>query len=227
MDTKNILNTLFNLNKQLFEAIRRKRSIEVIESLLNDGASSNAINGNQMTPLLYAIIQNNIPLIMILLNYGADPNFAGDGLITPPLILATRYSHFAITKLLIHRDVNINITDNSGKTALIYATIYRYGKIAALLFENGANIHISDNNGQNSLIYSQIAIQKDVHDIFYTFSNILNRKELLTYSESSKQRQLTPKNKIGMFIKVASGPRKYWIMHILGLLGNDAKNVHN
>jgi ankyrin repeat protein len=129
MNTDNILNTLFDLNMLLFEAIRHERGIEAIESLLNDGASPNAINGDQMAPLLYAIIKNNIPLIILLLNYGADPNFA-ELLLTPPLILATRYSNFAATKLLIHRGVNINITDNSGKTALIYATIYRHGKIA-------------------------------------------------------------------------------------------------
>ena len=50
-------------------------SIDLLEKLLDRGANVNSINHMGHTPLIEAIVQNNLNALKMLLMYGADPHF--------------------------------------------------------------------------------------------------------------------------------------------------------
>lgn len=216
-----------NINTLLLNAIRDKCSIEYIESLLTSGASPNAFNGDKITPLEYAIDQKNIPLIILLLENGANPNFTAISEAIPPPLIISIYRCIEITKLLLEYGADINIRDHLRRTALICAAKTNNIKMTTLLFENGANVHISDNDGQTALMHAQLAVEDGRYiDIFCTLMNKHSRIEFLIYLASSWQRQITSKNKIGIFVQIANRPRQDWKMHINSFLSLDIeKNV--
>jgi ankyrin repeat protein len=210
-------------NTLLLNAIKNKRSIGYIESLLTSGASPNTFSKSKTTPLLYAIIQNNIPLAMLLLENGADPNFTVDGeLLPPPLIMSAIHECTEITKLLIEYDANIDICDKFGRTALIYAAKNNNIEMTKLLFENGVNAHISDNNGQTALMHARLVVEDDRYiNIFQSAINIHYRRENLTYMAASNHK--TVMNTIGKFVKISNGSRQDWKRHILSFSSLDIK----
>jgi ankyrin repeat protein len=202
----------------IFYAIIYGKSIEYIKTLLINGdISLNITNLVQMTPLLYAIMQNNIPLLKLLLEYGADPNFVSNGSANP-LIVSAQHRHFEIAKLLIEYGANINICDHSGKTALIYASKANNAKMLKFLLEKGADIYISDNTGNTALMYAN----STNISIFQPFANKSNRKGILTYITAAKMCQLTStETKIGKFAKVSAGGRIDWLMQVSSFLSED------
>jgi len=203
----------------IFYAIIYGKSIEYIKTLLINGdISLNITNLVQMTPLLYAITQNNIPLLKLLVEYGADPNFVSNGLITHPLILAAQHGHSNITELLIKYGADINICDHSGKTALIYANITEKCNIRMITFllEKGADIYISDNTGKTALMYAYAYANRSNISIFQPFVNKSNRKHILIYTTAAKMCQ--PTSKIGKFAKISVNARRDWLMQVSSCL---------
>lgn len=58
-------------------------------------------------------------------------------------------------KDLIAQGVNIEVTDDDGKTALICAARWGQTEAAKLLLEAGANIEAKDENGNTALIFAR------------------------------------------------------------------------
>ena len=69
-----------------------------------------------------AAVENNINVIRILLDHGADPNVQNSQGDTP-LICATKYAggKAATVELLVKAGTNLDIRDNEGMNALDYA----------------------------------------------------------------------------------------------------------
>lgn len=92
---------------------------------------------------------------VLLVAGGADPNYSS--LRTPPpLILAAAHNHEEIlVRLLQHEYIDINQTDESGRTALMQAC--RSGSsqcLKELLRDERSNINSCDSDGRNVLIHA-------------------------------------------------------------------------
>lgn len=61
-----------------------------------------------MTPLMLAVLNNNVDIAKLLLRHGANINYQTptDGM--TPLHVATQYGHFESIKLLVNNRVNLN-----------------------------------------------------------------------------------------------------------------------
>lgn len=107
-----------------------KSRIDELFSEIVDLAGRKATLGrhdsHQLTPLHYAVKYNNIDVVRILLEKGADINVSGKGN-TTPLHYATRYmkenDDCSLLQLLIYSEANANAVDDSGSTPLHYACL--------------------------------------------------------------------------------------------------------
>ncbi|WP_422137647.1 ankyrin repeat domain-containing protein [Endozoicomonas sp. ALC020] len=110
----------------------------------------NAKDDQGNTSLHYAIQNNDIKMIAILLSKGADINIM-NRLGYTPLHFAVQLENQEAIKLLIQKCANLNIRDNKGQTPLHVAL--RVGNQEAIksLIQEGANLQLTDNNNESVL----------------------------------------------------------------------------
>jgi ankyrin repeat protein len=71
------------------------------------------------TPLCAAIVKGDLETVKKFIEYGADVNQSSDGV--TPLMLAARFNHVEIVKLLLEKGASIETKDEKGYTAIEYA----------------------------------------------------------------------------------------------------------
>lgn len=118
-------NGFFSDRDMAFAKVLMDGNIVLTRIFLQKGVSPNEllpfIDGRKETcfypPLMVAVIQKNLPLVNLLLRFGADPNLASDMGMTP-LMAATDLKQHQIMKCLIKKGASIFKTeDNFGMTA--------------------------------------------------------------------------------------------------------------
>ncbi|MEL6866678.1 MAG: ankyrin repeat domain-containing protein [Bacteroidota bacterium] len=99
-----------------------------------------------VTDLLRAIDDNNIPEVERALNAAVDPNKT-DGLGQIPLILACNTNNDAIAARLLKAGANPNVRGRDGQTPLYKAIGWENPALIRRLLEAGADIHLPNDSG--------------------------------------------------------------------------------
>lgn len=89
---------------------------------------------------------DDVEVIQILLNHGAEINAADSNLMTP-LMIASETGNFDVVKTLLAHDASPNWRDKEDKTALHYATKgigYDRAAFIEILLNNGAEVETRD-----------------------------------------------------------------------------------
>lgn len=94
----------------------------VMGAMLRRTPGVNFQNSNAQTPLLLAIITNNLPVVKMLIGAGADVNLAGPRLVTP-LHLSTVWPDTEILRLLLEKRADPKRRDLEGSTPLASACL--------------------------------------------------------------------------------------------------------
>lgn len=124
-----------NYNEALFNAIEDGR-IDLVESLLNNGADPDAVNKSGDTAVTMSILQSDYDLLNLLLKAGADPNKRdNDG--TSPLVWTMIVNEPDLAKILIDNGANINEVARDGTRIISGARKYS-DEIYNLLLNAGA-----------------------------------------------------------------------------------------
>ena len=109
------------------------------------------------TPLHIASVNGNdnqLLLVAMLLNGGADPN-STTRLGYTALIVASIKGFEDVVMALLERDADPKIALPDGLTALHLACIKGYAGIAEKLVKYGANINVKDKDGYTPEVYAQ------------------------------------------------------------------------
>jgi Notch-like protein len=124
---------------------------DAAKALLEEGADPNAQDNNGRTPLHSAVAADAQGVFNILLkNRATDLNARQyDGL--TPLILAVRMAIEGVVEQLIEAEVEINLADESGKTALHWAAAVNNVSAVSILLRNNANRDATDTMEQTPL----------------------------------------------------------------------------
>jgi ankyrin repeat protein len=129
-----------------------KSEYEAALVALRHGASPNARGFFNMSPLLWAVSNHNLPLVKLLLDYDADPNQPKKDGVTP-IFLATvsppaDVNDLSIANLLVERGADVNRRSDTHDTPLIWVGFYGHVPIAKFLLQHGADVNAVDQFGQ-------------------------------------------------------------------------------
>lgn len=124
----------------------------VVDFLVHNGANLEAKDAGGWTPLSWAITNEHLDTVELLLERRANPvcKFANKGHL---LLQAAQTGNAAISGLLATNPVtNLNATDDKGLTGLWWAVQNQHLEIAKILLDHEVNQEVRDADGQTPLL---------------------------------------------------------------------------
>jgi len=117
-----------------------EKHAEVVKILLERGANVNAATKSGFTPLLFAVVKNDVASVQLLLKAGADPNYTLPDK-TRVLSVAATYKSVAAAIALIEGGADINFTDANGYKPLHLAAQTGPVELVKKLLAKGADLN--------------------------------------------------------------------------------------
>ena len=120
------------------------------ESLLKDGADINMEVVYYGSPLLWAVLQNDMGKVRFLVSHGADVN--KEWVDSFPLMFAVRASNLEMVRFLIENGANLKIASGVYKhVPLVEATLFGKIDIFNYLIEQNVDVNIRNDGGSTAL----------------------------------------------------------------------------
>ena len=168
------------------------------QKVISHGVHPDESNVEGETPLMLAVMVENIETAKVLIKQGADVNAINDNAETPLHYAARHNKNNSITQLLLRREGNIEAMNNSGMTALYISALQGNDAVCRYLLEAGANVHAFNPDGWTALHY--LAMRGDLAcmepllspagadvEVFYN-SNHFSSQSSMAYDTSSKRK---------------------------------------
>ena len=163
IDTSYYLPYPEGLNTNLMIASAEGYTSEV-HRLIKLGADVDATDYENITPLIYAVANNNLTTVKALLGYNPDTEIFTNGG-ESALHIASKDNMLEIAEALIRAETDINLKDSHGATPLHYASAYGYFYMCDLLLYYNADIEARAEDGSTPLIASVFSEKADVCDL--------------------------------------------------------------
>jgi ankyrin repeat protein len=135
-----------------------------IERLIGEGADVNAESDEGATPLVFAVTNNMVEAVKVVLKYNPIVDKVTSSLETP-LLIAVKNNNSEITEALIRGGADVDFTGRHGASALHYASINGYLELTDLLLYYNAFIDAKSDEGTTPLLASIVAGFADVADL--------------------------------------------------------------
>ena len=126
------------------------KSSELLKLLLEREADINAVDKDNLAPLIKAVVYGRAPLVSAILAKNPNLEATNNSQMTS-LNIASWKGFKEIVILLLNAGADINHRDKDGISSLIYAAKYGQEEIVRLLITRGADIQAKNNKGQNTL----------------------------------------------------------------------------
>jgi ankyrin repeat protein len=150
----------------------RDGDIDAVTDLLKAGADPNALDEpNRSPPLCFAMMNDHVEVMKVLLENGADPNVLVHGCsvlvyvsgVIGELCWARDVSK--VVELLLEHKADPNLPDDDGTTPLHEAARRGDTETAIRLLEFGAKIDAQDKNGRTPLHKAAVNSHGDTVDL--------------------------------------------------------------
>jgi len=109
----------------------------------------------QLSPVAEAVCRNNLAILKLLIQYGANLSYVSGDDSTTLITLAAKYNHCEILKFLMSIGLDVNETRES-RTALHVATLSNKIDTANLLLKHGANVNATDKYNTTALMIASV-----------------------------------------------------------------------
>ena len=139
------------------DLIRAARALDV--SLLREALRRDAnvnYSTNEQTALMIACEKSWVIGVRILLEDGANTDFANAHGMTALMYAARFNNNLDIVNLLLNSYANVNARDNQNKTVLMYAAENQNDQMVDLLIRHGASLGATNTYNQDALIIAAI-----------------------------------------------------------------------
>ena len=143
----------FAAQDKLISAIQSRRGVERLKPLIDATGNLNAVDKSGMTPLKWAVDNNDAPAVDMLIKAGADKNFRTRGV--TPLIRAIPKNKDLAFNALIRAGADVNYPDLNDRTPLMWAvqnTANPY--LTESLLKAGAKVNAADQDGETPLMWA-------------------------------------------------------------------------
>lgn len=132
--------------------------------LLRYGAEIECTTNEKITPLIYAVANNQVQAVKMLINYGANVSAKTNQLVTP-LHVAVENNNPDLVELIIRDSADVNAADRFGATPLHYASLYGYFSVADMLLYYDADISKKSYDGTSPLMAAVFSGCADIADL--------------------------------------------------------------
>lgn len=136
-----------------------------VDSLIETGEDIHQIDYNGYTALDWAVMDDNVQMVQLLLDLKADPNFESDYGMTP-FMTASEKGTASMIKMLHDAGGDPNYQEMSaGYTALTYAVFSGEIETVKLLIELGADIQLKDYSGMTARMHALQTGKQEIADL--------------------------------------------------------------
>jgi ankyrin repeat protein len=136
-------------------AVENSSNQDIIKKLLKyPGVDINqTLNDELNTSLHISVESQDLEILKLLLDQGADPNRKNEKLISPlhNVSIFGQENALELAKVLLEAGANINSQDNKGMTPLHCAVENQKKTLTEFLIRRGASLQVEDNEKQNPL----------------------------------------------------------------------------
>jgi ankyrin repeat protein len=148
--------------QDLFDAVQNG-DVELVKQLVNNCNNINIGDQNGWTPLMYAIFNNHIEIVKLLIQAGADLYARGCEDDTWALLEASYWGYTEIVQLFINAGVDVNYVggyvnpicgDSAQWTPLMSAALGGQTETARLLIKAGASINARAFSDETALFFA-------------------------------------------------------------------------
>ncbi|KAF4627908.1 hypothetical protein G7Y89_g10248 [Cudoniella acicularis] len=137
--------------EQVIEKAVYHNCIESVPLLVEAGAPINGTPEEYYHPLTTAIRDNHVPILKLLLSFGAEPDMAsGENL---PIVMAARQTDIERLSVLIEAGADVNKTFR-GRSALMVACELNLIENVKLLVQKGADVNAVDDHGNSVMDFA-------------------------------------------------------------------------
>lgn len=132
--------------------------LELVKFYISKGAVIDQLGGDlNSTPLHWAIRQGHLPMVILLLQHGADPTLI-DGEGFSSIHLAVLFQHMPIIAYLISKGQSVNMTDVNGQTPLMLSAYKVIGpEPTGFLLKFNPSLSVVDKTHQNTPLHWAVA----------------------------------------------------------------------
>lgn len=148
------VNTMDKENVSLMHWAAINNRGEIVKYFVSKGAIIDRFGGDlNSTPLHWATRQGHLPMVVLLMSYGADPSLR-DGEGCSCIHLAAQFGHTSIVAYLIAKGQDVDMVDKNGMTALMWAAyrVFAHDPVR-LLLTFGASLNKCDKYQQNTPLH--------------------------------------------------------------------------
>ena len=127
---------------------------ERVQEILDDGFDVNQRDGENVTLLHWASINNRRDLVRLFISAGSEVDAVGGELLSTPLHWASRQGHIGVIVQLMAAGANPSLRDGEGAAAIHLAAQFGHTAIVGYLIAKGQNVNTVDSNGMTPLMWA-------------------------------------------------------------------------
>ena len=143
-------------NRSFIQAVQA-RDVSMARHYIDVGADVDNAKKGGLTMLAYAALYDDMPMVLLLLEKGANVNKRSNEQWSTALIQAASLGSYAMVQLLLERGADVNMTDDMDIHALIAAAAtpnnreIEKKKMVELLLSYGAEVNLQNVSGDTAL----------------------------------------------------------------------------
>lgn len=144
---------------------------QLVLALIKRGADVNAVQGDGMTALHWAAMNDDLELAQVLIHAGSHVSAATRLDAYTPILIAARNGNAAILEALLKAGADAKAPTTNGASALMLAAASGSADAAKMLLDHGADVNAKERDrGETALMFAAAANRASVIEILMQHS---------------------------------------------------------